>query len=74
LLAAAASTEPARAFLDVPPPRLIVRLKKTPTSGEWPAAQPVRWFRTLAMNVSQIYDEDSEPVEMKIDLDEEAVN
>jgi hypothetical protein len=51
-----------------------VRLKKTPTSGEWPAAQPVRWFRTLAMNVSQIYDEDSEPVEMKIDLDKAIAN
>jgi hypothetical protein len=55
-------------------PLLIALLKKIPTSGEWPAAQRVRWFRTFAMNVSQIYDEDSEPVEMKIDLDKEAAN
>jgi hypothetical protein len=40
--------------------------------GDWPAAQRVRWFRTFAMNVSQIYDDDEKPVEMKIDLDEAA--
>jgi hypothetical protein len=35
----------------------------------------VRWLRTFAMNVSQIYDADEpEPVEMKIDLDKEAAN
>jgi hypothetical protein len=34
----------------------------------------VRWFRTFAMNVSQIYDGDGDPVEMKIDLDKEAAN
>jgi hypothetical protein len=28
----------------------------------------------LRMNVSQIYDEDGDPVEMKIDLDKEAAN
>ncbi|MGC0325600.1 hypothetical protein ABIG06_006229 [Bradyrhizobium sp. USDA 326] len=50
-------------------PLLIALLKKIPTSGEWPAAQRVRWFRTFAMNVSQIYDLDDEPVEMKIELD-----
>ena len=55
-------------------PLLIALLKKIPPSGEWPAAQRVRWFRTFAMNVSQIYDEDTEPVEMKIDLDKEAAN
>jgi hypothetical protein len=38
------------------------------------APQRVRWFRTFAMNVSQIYDGDDEPVEMKIDLDKEAAN
>jgi hypothetical protein len=32
----------------------------------------VRWFRTFAMNVSQICDEEAEPVEMKIE--EEAAN
>jgi hypothetical protein len=50
-------------------PLLIALLKKIPTSGEWPAAQRVRWFRTFAMNVSQIYDVDSEPIEMKIELE-----
>jgi hypothetical protein len=49
---------------------LIALLKKIPTSGEWPAAQRVRWFKTFAMNVSQIYDVDAkQPVEMKIELE-----
>jgi hypothetical protein len=30
------------------------------------------WFRTFAMNVSQIYDDDGQPVEMKIELEEAA--
>jgi hypothetical protein len=47
-------------------------LKKIPTSGDWPATQRVRWFRTFAMNVSQIYDEDDAPVELKIDLEKAA--
>jgi hypothetical protein len=51
-------------------PLLIALLKKvpSPTKG-WPGPQRVRWFRTFAMNVSQIYDGDGEPVEMKIDLE-----
>ncbi len=53
---------------------LLALLKKIPTSGEWPAAQRVRWFRTFAMNVSQIYDDDNSPVEMKIELEKEAAN
>jgi hypothetical protein len=28
--------------------------------------QRVRWFKTFAMNVSQIYDPDDSPVEMEI--------
>jgi len=55
-------------------PPLIALLKNIPTSGEWPAVRRVRWFRTFAMNVSQIYDGDNEPVEMKINLDKEAAN
>jgi hypothetical protein len=56
-------------------PLLIALLKKIPDAEKgWPAAQRVRWFRTFAMNVSQIYDGDDEPVEMKIDLDKEAAN
>jgi hypothetical protein len=41
---------------------------------DWPGPARVRWLRTFAMNVSQIYDGDGEPVEMKIDLDKEAAN
>lgn len=55
-------------------PLLLALLKKIPSSGEWPAAQRVRWFRTFAMNVSQIYDGDDSPVEMKIELDKEVAN
>jgi hypothetical protein len=52
-------------------PLLIELLKKIPeTEKGWPAAQRLRWFRTFAMNVSQIYDGDESPVEMKIDLEE----
>jgi hypothetical protein len=51
-------------------PLLIALLKKNPDADKgWPAAQRVRWFRTLAMNVSQIYDDESRPVEMKIELE-----
>jgi hypothetical protein len=56
---------------------LIALLKKIPSAEEgWPASTRLRWFRTFAMNVSQIYDaEESEPVEMKIDLEKkEAAN
>ena len=54
-------------------PLLVALLKKIPTSGEWPAQQRLRWFRTFAMNASQIYDGDMmEPVELKIDLEEAA--
>jgi hypothetical protein len=48
-------------------PLLIALLKKIPPSGTpWPAAQRIRWFRTFAMNVSQIYDDEDKPVEMEI--------
>lgn len=56
-------------------PLLIALLKKIPSADKgWPAAQRVRWFRTFAMNVSQIYDGDNDPVEMKIELEKEASN
>jgi hypothetical protein len=45
----------------------------SPDKG-WPGPARVRWFRTFAMNVSQIYDGDGEPVEMKIELEKEAAN
>jgi hypothetical protein len=52
-------------------PLLIALLKKIPDAEKgWPAAQRVRWFRTFAMNVSQIYDgEAMNPVELKIEID-----
>jgi len=55
----------------------LALLKKIPeTEKGWPAAQRVRWFKTFAMNVSQIYDgDDNDPVEMKIGLEKkEAAN
>lgn len=48
--------------------------RKRQSAVRRPAAQRVRWFRTFAMNVSQIYDEDDKPVEMKIELEKEAAN
>ena len=49
-------------------PLLIELLRKIPKKEEgWAAAKRVRWFRTFAMNVSQIYDADEEPVELKIE-------
>jgi len=57
-------------------PLLIALLKKIPEADKgWPAQQRLRWFRTFAMNVSQIYDGDGEmdePVELKIELDKAA--
>jgi hypothetical protein len=57
-------------------PLLLALLKKIPDPEKgWPAAQRLRWFKTFAMNVSQIYDGDGdmdEPVEMKIELDKAA--
>lgn len=52
-------------------PLLIALLKKIPASDkDWPPQTRLRWFRTFAMNVSQIYDaDDSDPVEMKIELE-----
>ncbi len=52
-------------------PLLIALLKKIPDGDKgWPGPNRVRWFRTFAMNVSQIYDADEEhPVEMKIELE-----
>lgn len=50
-----------------PDPLLIELLKKIPpTEAGWPAPQRIRWFRTFAMNVSQIYDNDDHPIELVI--------
>ena len=47
-------------------PLIMALLRKIPSTGEWPAESRLRWFRTFAMNVSQVYDEDSNPVELTI--------
>jgi len=48
-------------------PLLSELLKKIPAPDKgWPAPQRIRWFKTCAMNVSQIYDVDGEPVELEI--------
>jgi hypothetical protein len=55
-------------------PLLIELLKKIPpTESGWPEAQRVRWFRTFAMNVSQIYDNET-PIELEIKVAKEAAN
>lgn len=49
-------------------PLLMALLRKIPKSDEdWPADTRVRWFRTFAMNVSQVYDKDK-PVELDITI------
>lgn len=48
-------------------PLLIALLQKIPAQGEqWPAEKRLRWFKTFAMNVSQVYDDDDHPVEITI--------
>lgn len=50
-------------------PLLVALLQKIPAQGEqWPQDKRLRWFKTFAMNVSQVYDDDDEPVELTIDV------
>lgn len=50
-------------------PLLLALLSKIPTRNEeWPADKRLRWFRTFAMNVSQVYDADNEPIEIQVEL------
>jgi hypothetical protein len=50
-------------------PLLMALLHKIPKSDlDWPAENRLRWFRTFAMNVSQVYDEDNNPVELDIQV------
>lgn len=50
-------------------PLLMALLQKIPaTVSGWPKEQRLRWFRTFAMNVSQIYDTDEEVVDLNITL------
>lgn len=56
-------------------PLLIELLRKIPpTDKGWPANQRVRWFRTFAMNVSEIYDSEGEEVDLVIKLDQQKEN
>ena len=49
---------------------LVALLEKIPPVGdEWPKGQRVRWFRTFAMNVSQIYDTGVEVVDLMITVE-----
>ncbi|MFT3720391.1 hypothetical protein [Pseudorhodoferax sp.] len=48
-------------------PLLIALLQKIPPQGQpWPKERRVRWFKTFAMNVSEVYDSEGDPVEMTI--------
>lgn len=48
-------------------PLLMALLRKIPSVEEgWPRDKRLRWFKTFAMNVSQVYDSDEEPVEFNI--------
>lgn len=49
-------------------PLLIALLQKIPAQGEqWPKERRIRWFKTFAMNVSEVYDEgEADPVEINI--------
>jgi len=48
-------------------PLLLELLRKIPRTGEaWPKDKRIRWFKTFAMNVSQVYDDENEPVEIFI--------
>jgi len=50
-------------------PLLMALLHKIPkTETGWPPDSRLRWFRTFAMNVSQVYDDDTEPVELEINV------
>ena len=51
-------------------PLLMALLRKVPPAGkEWPKELRVRWFRTFAMNVSQIYDTGTEVVDLVIKIE-----
>lgn len=53
-------------------PLLIALLQKIPAQGqEWPRERRLRWFKTFAMNVSQVYDDEDDPVEFRITLNGE---
>lgn len=49
-------------------PLLMALLRMIPPTGQpWPKEQRLRWFRTFAMNVSQVYDTPESAVDLKIE-------
>ena len=53
-------------------PLLDALLRKIPTvAAGWPAGPRARWFRTFAMNVSQIFDTGDEVVDLVINVEAE---
>ena len=55
-------------------PLLVALLEKIPSVGDqWPKGQRVRWFRTFAMNVSQIYDTGDEVVDLTITVESDKI-
>ncbi len=51
-------------------PLLMALLRKIPPAGQdWPKEPRARWFRTFAMNVSQIYDTGAEVVDLVIKIE-----
>jgi hypothetical protein len=52
-------------------PVIMALLRNIPRTGDgWPALARVRWMRTFAMAVSQIYDAGTEPVELRIECED----
>lgn len=50
---------------------LMALLRKIPAADEgWPQEKRLRWFKTFAMNVSQVYDADDKPVELTINVED----
>ena len=50
-------------------PLLMALLRKIPSTEKgWPKEQRARWFKTFAMNVSQIYDTGDEVVDLTINV------
>lgn len=58
--------------IDLPlDPLLVALLRLIPQKAtKWPKEQRVRWFRTFAMNVSQVYDTPEDAVDLKIELEQ----
>jgi hypothetical protein len=80
-MAATPKGEKKKAAIDIPPPSddslsklgldslLLEMLKRIPSKeAGWPKEQRVRWFKTFAANVSEVFDDPKSPVDLAIDL------